>query len=79
MNDGLLAQATSAVNEISQFEPDELFTELEIRRRAIASDPQLAGSFDLTGEYRSVVTESLDVLQRMGKSPFLFNLATWLH
>ena len=43
---------------------------LEIRRRAIAGDPQLAGSFDMTGEYRSVVNESLEVLQRMGKTFF---------
>lgn len=71
MNEVLLAQATSAVQEISDLEPDELFAELEIRRRAIASDPQLAGSFDMASEYRSAVSDSLDVLQRMGRSFFV--------
>ena len=71
MNEVLLAQATSAVQEISDLEPDELFAELEIRRRAIASDPQLVGSFDMASEYRSAVSDSLDVLQRMGRSFFV--------
>jgi hypothetical protein len=70
MNEVLLVQAAPAIEEISHLEPDELFAELEIRRRAIASDPQLAGSFDMTSEYRSVVSENLDVLRRMGKSFF---------
>lgn len=70
MEQSLIAAAANAVQELADYEPEELFAELEIRRRAIVADPKVAGAFDVTGEYRSVVADSLEVLSNLGKSFF---------
>jgi hypothetical protein len=62
--------AVQAVEELLEYEPDQLFAELEIRRRAILDDPALAGSFAPAGTHRSVVSDSLDDLREFGRRFF---------
>ena len=47
MREELIAQAATAVREIVDFDIDRLYGELEIRRRMLADNPQIAGSFDV--------------------------------
>ena len=53
MEQSLIDAAESAVEELSDYEPEELFAELEIRRRAIVSNPKVAGL--------STLLESIDL------------------
>jgi hypothetical protein len=62
--------AAQAVEELLEYEPDQLFAELEIRRRAILDHPAQAGSFAPAGTHRSVVSDSLDELREFGRRFF---------
>ena len=62
--------ASAAVDELLDYDPDRLFAELEIRRRAILDDPAQAGSYAAAGTYRSVASESLDELREFGRRFF---------
>lgn len=68
--DPTLALAVRAVEELLEYEPDQLFAELEIRRRAIVDDPAQAGSFAPASAHRSVVSDSLDELREFGSRFF---------
>lgn len=70
MREELIAQAAAAVREIVNFDVGQLYGELEIRRRMLADDPQIAGSFDVVGEERASFAESVAVLSRMGRDFF---------
>jgi hypothetical protein len=70
MTDGLEAQAAAAAREIIDLDVDQLYGELEIRRRMLADDARIAGSFDVVGEERASVSASLTVLSRMGRDFF---------
>jgi len=70
MEQSLIMAAAAAIQELDGYEPEELYAELEIRRRAIVANPKVAGSFDVAGEYRSVVGDSLELLSSLGKNFF---------
>lgn len=70
MERNLISKAEAAILELADYEPEELFAELEIRRRTIAANPILAGSFEVVGEYRSVVSEPLETLSSLGRKFF---------
>jgi hypothetical protein len=70
MDQNLISKAEVAIRELADYEPEELFAELEIRRRTIAANPTLAGSFEVVGEYRSVVNDSIETLSLLGRKFF---------
>ncbi len=70
MHESLLSQATAAIVELANYEPEQLYAELELRRRAIVDNPSAAGSFDQAADERSVIQESAQSLSRLGQRFF---------
>jgi hypothetical protein len=68
--DSLDKLASPAVEDLLDYEPDQLFAELEIRRRTILDDPAQAGSFAPAGTHRAFTDESLDELREFGRRFF---------
>ena len=62
--------ARRAVEDLLDSEPDQLFAELELRRRAILANPAEAGSFEPAGAYRAVVNVPLEELRDFGRRFF---------
>jgi hypothetical protein len=70
MQEKRIDEATAAARELIDFDVEQLFGELEIRRRMLADDPRIAGSFDLVGERRASIAESIALLSRLGRAFF---------
>jgi hypothetical protein len=62
--------ALPAVESLLDAAPDELFAELELRRRLIVEQPRTAGSFEAATEYRSVVDLPVAQLAEFGRRFF---------
>jgi hypothetical protein len=53
-----------------QSEPDQLYAELGLRRKAIDADPSQAGLFETTATYDAPFAGPLDALKEFGKDFF---------
>ena len=62
--------ALPAVENLLDATPDDLFAELELRRRLIEEHPRTAGSFEAASEYRSVVDVPVAQLTEFGRRFF---------
>jgi hypothetical protein len=63
-------QAQPALERLLQSEPDQLFTELGLRQKAIENDPTQAGLFEITATYDAPFAGPLDVLKEFGQRFF---------
>lgn len=63
-------QARDAVTKLLEADPDQLFAELGIRQKAIASNASVAGSFDPTVTYDAKTMGPMDVMKDFGRSFF---------
>jgi hypothetical protein len=63
-------QAQAALERLLQSEPDQLFTELGLRQKAIENDPTQAGLFEITATYDAPFAGPLDVLKEFGQRFF---------
>lgn len=62
--------ALPAVENLIDASPEELFSELELRRRLIAEQPRSAGSFDAESEYRANLESLPKELSEFGRRFF---------
>jgi hypothetical protein len=62
--------ALPAVEALLEAAPDELFAELELRRRSIVEYPRMAGSFEAESQYRSVIDLPIAELTEFGRRFF---------
>ena len=62
--------AQPAMEKLLQSDPDQLYAELGLRRKAIEDDPSRAGSFDVTVPYDAPFAGPLDVLKEFGQNFF---------
>lgn len=62
--------AIPAMEKLLQSEPDQLFLELGLRRKAVESDPMQAGLFQTTATYDADFAGPLDALRDFGQEFF---------
>jgi hypothetical protein len=66
----LKEQAASAIEKLMQSDPDQLYSELGLRQKAILENPQVAGLFDPDISYDAPFAGPLDVLKEFGQNLF---------
>jgi uncharacterized membrane protein YdfJ with MMPL/SSD domain len=66
----LLELSRPALEKLLQAEPDQLFTELGLRQKAIEADPTQAGLFETTATYDAAFAGPLDLLKEFGQAFF---------
>jgi hypothetical protein len=64
------SHATPALEKLLQSEPEQLFTELGLRRQAILDDPIYAGSYASTATFDAPFAGPLDTLREIGQRFF---------
>jgi len=64
------ANPEPAIEKLLQSDPDQLFTELGLRQKAIQFDPSQAGLYQTTTMYDAPMMGPLDALREWGKNFF---------
>jgi hypothetical protein len=59
-----------ALEKLLQSDPDQLYTELGLRKEAIQADPSQAGLYQITASYDAPMMGPLDALKEWGKNFF---------